>query len=115
MLLQGHSVIFEKSWRTGELPEDWKTQESTSQSASISSLERRKQLILDVISKHMQEKVMRNSQYGFANGKLRLNQYESLLQCWVDKGRAADIVYLDFGKAFDTAPCDNLIDKLTKH
>lgn len=40
---------------------------------------------------------------------------ESLLQCWVGKGRAVDNVYLDFGKAFDAASCDNLIGKLTKH
>ena len=24
MLLLGHSIIFERSWRAGEVPEDWK-------------------------------------------------------------------------------------------
>jgi len=58
---------------------------------------------------------MRSIQYGFAKGKLCLNQYYSLLQFWVDKRRAVDIAYLDFGKAFDTVSCNNLIGKLMKH
>ncbi|GAB0179763.1 mitochondrial enolase superfamily member 1 [Grus japonensis] len=33
---------------------------------------------------------------------------------WVDEGRAVDVVYLDFSKAFDTVPCNNLIGKLRK-
>ena len=33
----------------------------------------------------------------------------------VDKGRAVDIVYLDFSKAFDTASCKILIENLLKY
>jgi len=33
---------------------------------------------------------------------------------WIDVGRAVDVVYLDFSKAFDAASCNILIGKLRK-
>jgi len=36
------------------------------------------------------------------------------MTAWVDEGRAMDIVYLDFGKAFDTVSHNILIGKLRK-
>ena len=33
----------------------------------------------------------------------------------MDEGQAVDAVYLDFSKAFDTVPCNILVEKLAVH
>ncbi|GAB0207649.1 mitochondrial enolase superfamily member 1 [Grus japonensis] len=76
------------------------------------------QLILGTISRLMEdEEVIRSSQHGFTKGKSCLTK---LLTCdemtgLVDEGRAVDIVYLDFRKAFDTVSPKIFIDKLLKY
>jgi len=64
------------------------------------------QLILEVIIKQVEEKkVIRSSQHGFTKGKSCLTNliafYDGMTS-WVDEGRAVDVVYLSFSKAFDT-------------
>jgi len=76
------------------------------------------QLILDVIIKQVEEKrVIRSSQHGFTKGKSRLTNlvafYDGMIG-WVDEGRAVDVVYLDFTKAFDTVSHNILIGKLRR-
>jgi len=76
------------------------------------------QLIMDVISKQVEEKkVIRNSQHGFTKGKscpTNLIAFYDSMTSWVEEGRAVDVVYLDFSKAFDTVSCNILIGKLRK-
>ena len=64
------------------------------------------QLILEVFIKQVEEKkVIRSSQHGFTKGKSCLTNliaFYNDMTGWVDKGRAVDVVYLDFSKAFDT-------------
>ena len=64
------------------------------------------QLILEVIIKQVEEKkVITSIQHRFTKGKSCLTNliafYDGMTG-WVDGGRAVDVVYLDFSKAFDT-------------
>ena len=65
-----------------------------------------KQLILDVISKQVEEKkIIRTSQYLFTKGKSLLTNviaFQNIMTSWVVEGRAVNIIYLDFSRAFDT-------------
>ena len=61
---------------------------------------------------------IRPSQYGFMNGRSCLTNlisfYDKVTRL-VDEGQAVDAVYLDFSKAFDTVPCNILVEKLAAH
>ncbi|GAB0204188.1 mitochondrial enolase superfamily member 1 [Grus japonensis] len=79
------SIIFERSWRTGEVPENWRKASVTLvfkkgkkedpgnyKPVSLASIPGKmmEQLILRVINKHVEEKKVTGSgQHGFAKGK----------------------------------------------
>ncbi|GAB0210277.1 hypothetical protein GRJ2_003493500 [Grus japonensis] len=76
------------------------------------------QLILGVISKHVEEKkVIGIGQHGATKGKSCLTNliafYDGMTG-WVDERRAVHVVYLIFSKAFDTVSHNILIGKLRK-
>ncbi|PKU49487.1 rna-directed dna polymerase from mobile element jockey-like [Limosa lapponica baueri] len=125
------SIIFEKSWRTGEVPEDWRKVNVTPvfkkgknkdpgnyRPISPISIPGKvmEQLILDVISKHLElEKVIGSGQHGFTKGKSCLTNLIAFcdrMTGWLDEDRAVDVVYLEFSKAFDTVSHNVLIGKL---
>ena len=75
-------------------------------------------LVLDTPFKQLREKkVVRSSQHGFIKGKSCLTNlvaFYDVITGWVDGGRAVDVVYLDFSKAFDTVSHNILVMKLRK-
>ncbi|GAB0202578.1 mitochondrial enolase superfamily member 1 [Grus japonensis] len=76
------------------------------------------QLILGVINKHVEEeKVIGRGRHGFTRRKSCLTNliafYDGMTG-WVDEGRAVDVVYLVFSKAFDTVSHNILVSKLRK-
>ncbi|GAB0209844.1 mitochondrial enolase superfamily member 1 [Grus japonensis] len=127
------SIIFERSWRAGEVPEDWRKANVTPvfekgnkedpgnyRPVSLTSIPGKvmEQLILGVINKHVEEKeAIGSGQHGFTKGNSCLTHliaFDDGMTGWVDEGRAVDIVYLDFSKDFDTLSHNILTGKLRK-
>ncbi|PKU46139.1 hypothetical protein llap_3551 [Limosa lapponica baueri] len=75
-------------------------------------------LILSIGSKHMEEKkAIRSSQHRFTKGKACLTNlivFYNGMTGGIDEGRAVDVVYLEFSKAFNTVSHSILIDRLDR-
>jgi len=64
-----------------------------------------------------EKKVIRSSQHGFTKAKscsTSLIAFYNGMTGWVDEGRAVDIIYLYFNKAFDTVSHNIFISNLRK-
>ncbi|CAM4687652.1 unnamed protein product [Lepidochelys kempii] len=77
------------------------------------------QVLKESIMKHLEErKVIRNSQHGFTKGKSCLTNliafYDEITGS-VDEGKAVDVLFLDFSKAFGTVSHNILVSKLKKY
>ncbi|PKU40476.1 rna-directed dna polymerase from mobile element jockey- hypothetical protein [Limosa lapponica baueri] len=100
------SILFEKSWRTGELLEDWRKASVTPvfkkgkkedlgnyRLVSLTSIPGKMMgwLVLGVISKHMEEQKAISSQHGLTKRKSCLTNliafYDGMTG-WIDEGRA---------------------------
>ena len=127
------SIIFGKLWGMGEVPGDWRKANVTPvfkkgkkgdpgnyRPVSLTSVPGKvmEQLILGTASGHIKAKrVIRGSQHGFTKGKSCLTNliafYEDVTR-WIDDGKAVDVVYLDFSRAFDTVSHSIVAAKLRK-
>ena len=75
------------------------------------------QVILNAITQHVQDN-RGISQHGFMKCKSCLTNLISFydqVTCLVDEGKAVDVVYLDFIKAFDMVSHSIVLEKLATH
>ncbi|KAK4831655.1 hypothetical protein QYF61_018622 [Mycteria americana] len=128
------SIIYQQSWLTREVPDDWRLANGTPsykkgrkkhpgnyRPVSLSSVPAKimEQFILSVLNRHVQaNQGIRPSQHGFMKGRSCLTNLISFydqVTCLVDEEKAVDVLYLDFSKAFGTVSHSIFLGKLVAY
>ena len=130
-LLLPLKIIFNMSIKSGTVPQDWKhaivtpifkkgTKGDPANYRPVSLTSIPCKILESILKDHIMQHLMSNdlineSQHGFMPGKscsTNLVIFLDKLTEIVDRGKPADIFYLDFAKAFDKVPKARLLQKL---
>ena len=128
------AMIFASSMETGEVPEDWRIADvvpifkkgnrdspGNYRPVSLTSVVGKlmEKILRDRIYEHLEKfSMLKSSQHGFVKGKSCLTSlvefFENVTK-HIDEGKAVDVVYMDFSKAFDKVPHARLLEKVRGH
>ena len=127
------SILFQKSMDNGEIPDEWRDAEVVpifKKGSKADPANYRPVSLTVIIGKTMEriikEEVMRHvesnghisdAQHGFRAGRspqTNLIEFMNETTKWLDEGKAFDIIYLDFSKAFDKVCHRRLSEKLRR-
>ena len=126
------SIIFNKSFNSGSLPNDWKNAQVIpihKKGARNQACNYRPVSLTSIFSKFMESiikghlishllanNILSDHHFGFIPGRSCTTQLLYVLDYFtkhLDRGELIDVIYLDFQKAFDSVPHQCLIKKLT--
>jgi len=128
------TLIMKCSLDSGLVPDDWKAayvtpvykKDAKSNVSNYRPISLTSQLckvfeaiVRDAIVNHLEEHgLVHDTQHGFRKGGSCLSNLlqflDQVTQC-IDDGICADVIYLDFAKAFDKVPHQRLLEKISKH
>ena len=127
-------MLFEKSLRVGQVPEDWrranvvpiykagdrgKAKNYRPVSLTCQLCKIFEKLVRDELVEHLEGNgLLKGTQHGFRKGRSCLTNLLSFLERVteeLDDGGNVDVIYLDFAKAFDKVPHQRLLGKLERY